>query len=144
MDAKKYEYGTFVKKYGVENISDIEQPSEPWWFKGILEKKRLIDKETRDLLNPRNISLDGIKDASEKNSAEMLKLEDEKKYISSAEYTDKRAAEIVQIREKNKIRIKSIEDLVDEFETLNYLLSLKRVQVKGIISKLEKAIDFLI
>jgi hypothetical protein len=144
-------YAELVKKFGSDGISPKDPPYERWWFKSLLEKKRLIEKETRDLLNPRNLTVNDIESTIDKNNADSVKFEEEIKYLKSEDYVNKRSAEITDIREKNKITIKDIDELVNEFSRLNYLLSIKRVKspsapiknVDKILVKLSQAFNLL-
>lgn len=146
---KKYNEAEIVKKYG--EISNIEKPTEPYWFSYLIQYKRLVDKEMKDLLNPRGININSVSLNIEKNNADIEKLKLDLEYLKSDDFIEKRTQEIILNREKNKIEIKPIEKLVSEFSTLNNLLSIKRlksidkpkIDLSVIFSKLENALSLL-
>lgn len=146
---RKYNEQDIIKKYGT--ISDIEKPTTPYWFSYVTESKRLVDKETKDLLNPRGINPNYIAESIQKNDADIEKLKLDLEYLKSNDFIAKRTQEIVLQREKDKVEIKPIEKLVSEFATLNNLLSIKRmksmekpkIDLNLIFGKLEKALSFL-
>jgi predicted ABC-type ATPase len=125
---RKYAWEEIMKKYKPEDISNYEKPYRPYWLDRVIENKRLIEKENKDLLNPRNINSEKIDDYIEESKIKIQSLQDEAKFLASPEYVDKRTQEIIIDREKNKYELKSIPTLINEFERLNYLLSIKRLK----------------
>lgn len=123
---RKYNMEEISKKFKGVEISPLEKPSSPYWFSSVVEAKRLIDKENRDLLQPRNIKPEGIIEFVEKAELKIKDIEQEKKFLTSEDFVEKRSQQIVEDRERNKYRIKNIEELVSEFGKLNYLLSILR------------------
>jgi len=115
------------KNKGVE-ISPYSSPSKPQWFSYAVDYKRQIEKEDKDLLSVRNIKREEIKNYIESEKIKSQVIEDELKYLKSDEYVEKRTGEILAERIINKYEVKSIDKLVNEFERLNYLLSLKMVK----------------
>lgn len=109
-------------------VSPYSSPSKPQWFSYAVDYKRQVEKEDKDLLSVRNIKREEIKEYIESEKIKSQVIEDELKYLKSDEYVEKRSAEILAERIKNKYEVKSIEKLVNEFERLNYLLSLKMVK----------------
>jgi hypothetical protein len=146
---KNYNRNELEKKHGV--LSNITKQSKPNWFSYLAEYKRLVDKETKDLLNPRGINLDSIPSYILNNNSQIEKLKVELEFLKSEDFISKRTQEIILQREKDKITLKSVEQLVSEFATLNNLLSIKRlksmekpkVDLNVIFGKLEKALSFL-
>ena len=148
-----YRMDEMYKKFGVDGISSLDKPDRPYWFPRVVEAKRLIEKDNKELLAPRNIKSDSIRDYISSTDAKIAKLEEEKKYLKSEEYVDKRTKEIVAERERTKFVLKSIPQLISEFERLNYLLSIKRPKkpvvieevhsVANILNKLYKAAELL-
>lgn len=137
---RRYGFDEIIKKFKREDISNIEKPSKPYWFDRIVENKRLIEKENKDLLNPRGIKLENIDAYIQDSKQKSIALSEEAKFLASPEYVGKRTEEIILDREKNKYELKSIPALVKEFERLNYLLSIKRLKepIKEKIEKSEK------
>jgi predicted ABC-type ATPase len=125
---RKYQMQEINKKFKPEDISNYEKPFRPYWLDRAIEYKRLIEKENKDLLNPRDIKLENIDSYIEESKAKILALQDEAKFLASPEFIDKRTEEIILEREKNKFELKSIPTLINEFERLNYLLSIKRLK----------------
>jgi len=121
----KYNYSDNIKKYG--KISSIIKPSRPYWFDGYLNNKRLIEKETKDLLFPRNIDPEFVDDYLLKLEFDNKQIDQQLDFLKSKDYVEKRIIEIIDYRQKNKIVEKSIPEIVLEFERLNYLLSEKRI-----------------
>lgn len=113
-----------IKNKDVE-ISPYEPKSRGYWFSSLTDYKRLVEKEEKDLLSVRNIEKDRVKEYIDfaKNSLKDIEIEIEN--LKSEDYIEKRSFEIEQKRLANKIEIKSVADLVLEFERLNYLLSIK-------------------
>jgi hypothetical protein len=149
----QYNMAAMIKKFGENGISSLDKPSRPYWFPGVVEAKRMIEKDNKELLVPRNIQKDAIRDYIDGTDARIKKLEEEKKYLKSEDYIDKRTKEIIADREKNKFVLKSIPELIKEFERLNYLLSIKRPKkpknkeevhnIESILKKLYEAADLL-
>ena len=122
---KKYEMESILKKFKPEQISAVDKPSKPYWVEYVAEYKRLIEKETKDLLNPRNIKIEEIESYIENSKLQAQKLQNEIKFLESDDYANMRVVEIEKTRAENKYEIKPISKLVEEFERMNYLLSLK-------------------
>jgi len=116
-----------IKNKDVE-LSPYSVPYKPHWFSSVVDYKRIVDKEDKDLLGVRNIDKNGVNEYIENSKIKSQVIEDELKYLKSDEYVEKRSYEIVEERIKNKYEIKSIDKLVNEFERLNYLLSIKMVK----------------
>lgn len=122
---KRYEMDEVLKKYKSDQISNRTVPYKPYWVEYLAEYNRLIDKETKDLLVPRNIPINDIDAYIENSKINIQELENEIKFLESEEYATKRVVEIEKQRAETKYEIKSIPQLVSEFERMNYLLSLK-------------------
>jgi predicted ABC-type ATPase len=125
-DLKYFDTDEDVKeKYKGIQISPYEQPNRPYWFNDVIESKRLIEKENRDLLKPRNIDDKKVREYIDNSENRKKEYEKEIEFLRSDTYVDKRSAEIIKKREETKFEIKPIPKLVTEFERLNYLLSIK-------------------
>jgi len=150
---RNYRMAEMYKKFGPHGISSLDKPSRPYWFPGVVEAKRMIDKDNKELLVPRNIKTDSIRDYIKSTEETIKKLQEEKKYLKSEDYIDKRTKEIIEQREKDKFVLKSIPQLITEFERLNYLLSIKRPKkpknkeevhnIERILKKMYEAADLL-
>jgi len=127
-DKQQYSRGNheYVEKYKGVEISPFEQPYKQYWFSYLTDAKRLIEKEDRDLLSPRNIDKNNVKMYIEDSKLKMADIEKEIEYLKSDDYVKKRSEEIFQKRLDEKIETKTIGQLVVEFERLNYLLSIKK------------------
>lgn len=116
-------------KKDIKNKDVILSPHEPrsrsWWFTSLLDYKRLVDKEEKDLLSVRNIDKTHVKEYIAMSKLELEEIKKQIENLKSEDYIAKRSEEIERKRAENKIEIKSIADLVGEFERLNYLLSIK-------------------
>jgi len=115
-----------IEKFG--KISMLDKPYKPYWFDYYTTNARLIAKEMKDLINPRNINPEFADDYIRKLDFDNEQLDKDLAFLKSADYVEKRVAEIVKYREDNKIVEKQIPQLVNEFERMNYLLSLKRIE----------------
>ena len=115
-----------IKKYG--EFSPIDKPSKPYWFDYYTTNLRLINKELKDLIRPRSINPEFVEDYIRKLDFDNLQLVADIDFLKSKNYVEERIAQIIDYREKNKIVEKHIPELVSEFERLNYLLSLKRIE----------------
>lgn len=121
-----------------KNISNIDEVSKPYWYDDFANAVRTTEREKRDYLTPNNYNekdLDFIIDKiNSKKEDTKIVIEN----ITSEESISEREQVIIAEREQNKISIKSIEQLVQQFSTLNNLLSIKKQQ-KDII-KIESEI----
>jgi predicted ABC-type ATPase len=116
-----------LKEYGGrDNISDKQMPYKPYWFTYVVDSKRLIDKEYRDLLQPRGLEDDSIQPFIDSQEAEIKAIEEEITFVQSEDFEQKRVEQIVQQRLRDKVVFKDIPELVSEFERQNDLLSLIR------------------
>lgn len=108
-------------------LSPHQLPYRPYWLTDLLTKKRLVEKEVKDLLTPRNIPLDADVIKMYRNDTDMKIKDIEKQieFLKSKEFVENRTKEIVEYRERTKFEIKPVSRLVSEFERLNYLLSIK-------------------
>jgi predicted ABC-type ATPase len=125
---RNYNMTSLMEKFAGEEFSTEELEMKPYWFTTLVEYKRQMDKDKRDLLEPRNIEPipENIKNYIETSNIEIEKLEGKKDFLNSEEYVEKRTQEIIRDRIENKFEIKSIDKLVEEFGRFNHLLSLKR------------------
>jgi len=115
-----------IEKYG--KISALDKPSKPYWFDTYTTNARLIAKEFKDLLQPRNIDPKFANDYIQKLEFDNQEIDKRLEFLKSADYVDTRVREIIAYREANKIVEKQVPELVKEFERLNYLLSIKRIE----------------
>lgn len=141
---RKYNLDDVLEELKIKesDISNIEKPNSDWWFKSVVEAKRLIEKENKDLLTVRNINPDKVKDAIQENKHKVLSIDKELEYLKSTDYLKVEAEKIINEREKNKVDIKTIEENVNNFGRLNYLLSIKRVKTPTVSKPIEiKTID---
>lgn len=146
---KQYNYKSLIERF--EELSPIDKPSQEYWFQWVKNAKRLIEKENKNLFEPRSLSGSDAEEFKSKNLKDIEVLQEQLKYLESKDYVETRTKEIIADREKNKFEIKPIEKLVKEFSSLNTLLSIKRIKsapkpkidIDFIHSKLEKALDLL-
>jgi hypothetical protein len=149
---RRYNFNDILSKLpeGTE-ISPITKKSKPYWFSTLTDAKRLIEKENKDLFEPRNIPSEMAKEFQKENEDKIKQLEENLSKINSEDFIKIRAEQIYEDRQKNKFEIKPISVLVDEFKKLNYLLSIKRpksapnkvVKPMNIVEKIEHLINLL-
>jgi hypothetical protein len=121
-----------------ENIAHNDRPvTNSWRVKPLYIDLRLINKELRDLLVPRGIedNSEGIRKAKDKIDEDIARLEDEKKILESKEYVDTLAQDIIRDRLEKKIEEKTLDQAVEDFEKLNYLLNFKYCNISGFTPK---------
>jgi predicted ABC-type ATPase len=135
-----YNSNELKERYGTDNISKLDKPYKPYWVSSLAEYKRLIEKENRDLLQPRGINEDSIDDFILNQELEIKNIQAEMSYINSEEFENQRVEEIIRFREENKFEIKPVSQLVKEFEKQNHLLSLLRP--KSAPKKQTETIDY--
>lgn len=125
---RKYDMGKIKERIGDFEVSPKSKPYKPYWISIVIESKRQIEKDNKDLLEPRNIEqtphgvLNYIDET--KNKIEDLKRESE--HLKSDTYIADEVLKIEQDRIANKFEIKPLEKVVEEFGRLNYLLSILR------------------
>lgn len=137
---RNYNMTFLMEKFSGEEFSTEEFETKPYWFGMLVDYKRQMDKDKKDLLEHRNIEPipENIKNYIEKTNVEIEKLEAQKDFLNSDEFIEKRTQKIIKERLENKFEIKSIEKLVDEFGSFNHLLSLKRLE----LPEKTKALDY--
>lgn len=135
----RYDFAT-QQKYGRENISAKDKISRPYFFDNYLVAMRFVEKEKRDLLRPRSIKPEGIQQYVESQREVNEKSNEQIKFLESPDYVELRVKEILDYREKNKIREKTVPELVSEFKTLNHLLSEKRIKRSAVAIEPKKEV----
>jgi len=105
--------------------SSVNKPYKPYWFDRVVLAERLIKKEQRDLLNPRQLLDDEIKEYINELNSKNLEITRELEFLESEEYLDRKSIEIEQLREKNAAKPKSVDQVAKDFSKLNYLLDFK-------------------
>jgi hypothetical protein len=141
---RKHNFEDILKdlKLKDSDISAYLKPKPEWWWQFIVQSKRIIEKENRDLLTVRNINPENVKDAIEQNKLKATEIDKQLLYLKSESYLQTESQKIIAEREKNKFEIKTIEQNVNDFGKLNYLLSIKRVKIPTIAKTIEsKVID---
>ena len=146
---KQYNYSDLIERFG--ELSPLDKPSEPYWLSYAKAYKKLIEKEDKNLFEPRNLTGEDAQEFKNKTEKEIEDLKTQLTFLESKEFVENRTKEIVADREKNKFEIKSIDKLVREFSSLNTLLSIKRIKgapkpkinIDIIHNKLQKALDLL-
>ena len=87
----------------------------------------MLKKAKRSFLDRYNIADDkeAVKVFIEEQNDKKLRMQEEKRNIQSDDHINQLIEEIEQERKEKKIRFKSVEERVVEFEKLNYLLGIK-------------------
>jgi hypothetical protein len=152
----------FERQYGkLKNLSDKElakyrfdRPDKPNWFDELNTKLRLVKKDEKEILNPRGWVFDaelGITQYIEELNKELEQLKETQTYYNSDNYRDKLVEEILEEREKKKLKIQNVYEASQDFERMNYLLNFqycdlkpkKAVKTVSLVDKINGAISDL-
>lgn len=115
-------------------LSTFDRPySSDYRLKPLYIDLRLVNKEIRDLLTPRGINPDmsSVEEAKSAIEKEIESLEKRQEILKSEDYIDTLANDIIQEREANKVKEKTIDEAVADFEKLNYLLNFKYCNISN-------------
>ena len=111
-----------------KNISDKDEISKPYWYDDYANSVRTLEREKRDYLTPNNYDEKDLDFIVDKINAKKEEVKVLIKDITSDESILQRTEIIIAEREQNKISVKTIAELVNQFKGLNYLLSIKKQQ----------------
>ena len=117
-----------VSTYSLSFIDYRGDLTKPWDYGRMKGSVVMLKKAKRDFLEKYGIgegkdALDGF---IENENRKIGQIQNDIANLKSEEYLRKRAYEIEQERAEKKIRFASVEERVEEFKKLNYLLSDKR------------------
>ena len=129
---KKMEHKSFKKPNLIKEsfYSDLSPYYKPFWFDELNYSNRNLEREKRDYLEPRGITIDSIDDYTIKLKADIQDISKEKELLNAEEALKIRVQEIIEKREALGIEEKTVPEMVEQFKKLNYLLS--EVKVEGI------------
>lgn len=119
--------GTDIKG---QKISVYNMPTAPWGYKGFIREVAQRDRLYKDVITPRNLenkSDDQLRKEIEIVTDQLETLKEKKDKISSKEAIDERAKEINKMRDEKGYKSASLQQRVEEFEKLNYLLSDRKI-----------------
>jgi hypothetical protein len=110
-------------------INAYQGISTPYWYKDWKADVSALNTATKEVLEPKGLSADeaGIAQAISLLTAEKTKLEEQKAQLSSEEYLKERARQIKEKKAKEGIAAASVQERVQQFSQLNYLLDELRV-----------------
>lgn len=100
---------------------------KPYWFNDFVTAFKAHQKDIENYLTPKNLTLEGLDKYKEKLEKEIKNIEKKIEKASSEAAIRERTDEIVEERKKNRYEQKSMEERVEEFKRLNYLLDHKQV-----------------
>ncbi len=117
-----------VSTYSLSFIDYRGELTKPWDYGRMKGSVVMLKKAKRDFLEKYGIgegkdALDGF---IENENRKIGQIQNDISNLKSEEYLRKRAYEIEQERAEKKIRFATVNERVEEFKTLNYLLSDKR------------------
>jgi hypothetical protein len=125
--AKNNWYSWYAPEEAYEKYSRFNPIFKPNWFDTPATAYRYLSRELRDYFAPRNLDVSMIEPHVEfmKNQVEQMELQ--RKESTSEDAVRLLADEIMRDREAKKIREKTTQENISDFEKLNYLLSIKKV-----------------
>jgi predicted ABC-type ATPase len=109
-----------------ENISPKDKYSQSYWFTGFSSAVKTFEKEKREYLQPKGISESNLDLQLKKLTNQKEDLQEAVKKILSEENIKLRVEEIIEERARKHITYKEVPKLVEEFASLNNILSIKR------------------
>lgn len=111
------------KEIKAENIS------KPWWYSDFKTSHSTFKRQKLDFLDPKQIlsTPEGINFYAEGQNKTLNDLNLQIEEMSSPENMDKMVGEIIEQREKEQYKPKTVVQNVKDFEKLNYLLSNLRI-----------------
>ena len=135
-----WEYRSKERTYGYnrwiewkKTISPKRKPTlRPYWWNSLTLALRVLRKEDKDLLGSRGYSADQLDFFKQTLKNDLVKVDAKVEKIKSKEYRQKKVDYIIEKRKQESSKIKTIDDLVKDFEKLNYLLSFKYCNLQTI------------
>jgi len=119
-DGKKVKtQGPEIKDY----YSDLAPATRQYYMDDLFVAVRNLKRETRDFLAPNGVELSGINNFIEKIKEDIEKKKKEKEELTSKEAITNRANEIAEERIKNKYAVRELPEVLEDFVSLNYVLS---------------------
>ena len=117
-----------VSTYSLSLVDYSGHLSTPWDYGRMKGSIAMLKKAKRDFLDKYDIkeNKDALDNFIENENRKITQIQDDISNLKSEEYLRKRAFEIEQERAEKKITFASVSERVEEFKTLNYLLSLIR------------------
>ncbi|MCR6637467.1 MAG: zeta toxin family protein [Sporocytophaga sp.] len=101
---------------------------KPYWFNDFVTNYRTYLKEIDNFLTPKNLTVETVDLHRQKLDKEVKAIEKRIDKERSEDAIRFRAGEIEKERKKNKFEKKTLEERVEEFKRLNYLLDHKQVK----------------
>lgn len=119
-DGKKHKtQGPEIRDY----YSDLDPASKQYWMNDLFVAVRNLKRETRDFLEPSGVKISTIPAFIEKLEKEKEEKSKAKEKLTSKESITTRANEIMEERERNKFKLRELPEVVEDFTSLNYVLS---------------------
>jgi len=110
-------------------INAYQGISTPYWYKDWKANVAALNQAIKEILEPKGLPADeaGITKAVEALETEKEKIEEQKKSLTSEERLKERAKEIADKKAREGIAAATVEQRVDQFAKLNYMLDELRV-----------------
>ncbi|HKK77101.1 MAG TPA: DEAD/DEAH box helicase family protein, partial [Saprospiraceae bacterium] len=105
-------------------INAYQGISTPYWYKDWKANVAALNQAIKEILEPKGLPADeaGITKAVEALETEKEKIEEQKKSLTSEERLKERAKEIADKKAREGIAAATVEQRVDQFAKLNYML----------------------
>lgn len=105
-----------------KELSPLDKTHKPHWFDNFVLAFRNLKRLEKDYLNPRGYKSSQVEQIKKDIEAQIEKIKEEQKNLTSDEAINQRAIRITQKRQEMQIAEKSLEQVVADFKRLNYLL----------------------
>ena len=138
----EYQWSRNKEKERQGYYSSLSPETKHFWFDDLNYANRGLVHETRNYLAPNGIEVENLDDYSEKIKKQIEQLKKDKEAVVSEDAIKNKAREINEQRLADNIEEKSVEQVVNEFKRLNYLLSnQKATEVKPIKNEVIPPMD---
>lgn len=99
--------------------------SKEYWFDNVAMANRVIEREKRDYFEPRGMDIRFMKKYIYEQNQKLDELDVKLKNVNNEQHIAELVEQIIERKEKEKIKELALLELVDKFKNLNNLLSIK-------------------
>jgi len=124
----KYKLQSRIRNtYEYEFVNYNHDLHKPWSYGNMRGAVAMLKKAKRSFLDKYNIADDkeAVQVFINEQEAQKERMEETKRNVASDDHIEELIAEIERERKEKKIRFKTVQERVDEFKKLNYLLGIK-------------------
>ena len=120
---KRYDREYYIEK-GIK-ISPKDGLDKEYWYHDVVFANRTIELEKKDYFKPLNLHVEHLKEYIYEQNQKLDELDLELKSVNSKEHVAELVEQNIEQKEKEKIKERTIPELVEQFANLNNLLSIK-------------------